>query len=36
MTTHRKQARLDRRDEMILIIIALVIPLAALSAMMGI
>ncbi len=30
MTTHRKQARLDRRDEMILIIIALVIPLAAL------
>ena len=36
MTTHRKQDRLDRRDEMILIILALVIPLAALPAMMGI
>jgi len=36
MTTHGKQARLDRRDEIILMIIALVVPLAALPAMMGI
>jgi hypothetical protein len=35
MTQQKKQARLDRRDEVILLIIAIIVPLAALPAMTG-